>query len=536
MLPPRISEVARNNWGIVFILCTASSIGQAQDFSPIDGHGNNHFDPNANSTDSRLARTMYPEYGDNISQMAGANRASPRVISNIVASQDQLVPNSKGLSDFFWAWGQFLDHDIDLTENSVTPEPAPVLVPIGDPWFDPNSTGTASISFARSAYDPSSGVDPQDPRQQMNQITGWIDGSNVYGSDQTRADALRTLDGTGKLKTSPGNLLPFNTGGLPNAGGTGPQLFLAGDVRANEQVGLTAIHTVFVREHNRIADVLSAHYPSMSGDDIYNESRLMVAALIQSITYEEFIPALFGRKNALQRYRGYKPEVDARIMNMFSTAAFRLGHSLLSPQLLRLDSDGQPAAEGPLPLRDAFFAPGEIIDHGIDSVLRGLALQRCQELDVQVIDDVRNFLFGNPGAGGFDLASLNIQRGRDHGLPSYNAVRQYLNMGPAQSFADISSDPEVQSRLANAYNTPDDVDLWVGGLAEDPVNNAIVGPVFYVILQAQFENLRNGDRFWYIRRLSDQHVQIIGSNLLSDVIRRNTNIGGEIPDDIMYVN
>lgn len=524
----------------LLVLSFASLVGTspvvAQVFSSIDGSGNNLFAPDLNAADTPLGRTMIADYSDQIAQMSGANRPSPRMISNIVSHQDVSIPNSKGLTDFFWQWGQFLDHDIGLTESAVPSEPAHIVVPAGDPWFDPGSSGAALISFSRSVYAAGTGTGTDNPREQMNQITGWIDASMVYGSDEARAAALRTNDGTGRLKVSSGDLLPFNEAGLPNAGGTGAGLFLAGDVRANEQAGLTALHTLFVREHNRLAAIVAQQYPLLTGDDVYHEARLMVGALIQAITYDEFLPALLGSSFAVQPWRGYKPNTDARIVNLFSTATFRFGHTLLSPRLLRIAADGSAAAEGHLSLREAFFAPHEISQHGIDSILRGLASQVCQELDPFVVDDVRNFLFGPPGAGGFDLVSLNIQRGRDHGLPTYNQVRLAAGFAPAAVFADISSDPEVVARLASAYATPDDVDLWVGGLAEDPVGNAIVGPLFFSIIQEQFQRLRDGDRFWHYRFITEEHLDIMGSMRLSDVIRRNTSIGAELPDDVFYIN
>lgn len=507
----------------------------AQEFPAIDGTNNNIFTPDMNAADTQLARGMLPEYSDLISQMSGANRPGPREVSNAVAAQNSSTPNSKGLSDFFWQWGQFVDHDIDLTETANPGEFAAIAIPAGDPWFDPFNSGTSVIGFSRSAYDSQSGNAPENAREQMNFITGWIDASNVYGSNAVRADTLRAFDGTGKLKVSSGDLLPFNETGLPNAGGTSPTMFLAGDVRANEQIGLTAMHTLFMREHNRLADSLAAEYPSLTPDDIYNEARIMVAGLIQAITYDEFVPALLGGDSVLDPYQGYKSNRDARIMNIFSTGAFRLGHSLLPPMLQRLDANGEEASEGHIPLRSAFFAPSEISQNGIDSILRGLASQVCQELDVMIVDDVRNFLFGPPGAGGFDLASLNIQRGRDHGLPNYNAARLLVGLPPAVAFSDISSDPSVQARLAAVYQTPDYVDFWVGGLAEDPTGEAVVGPLFFIVLKAQFENLRDGDRFWYERRLTPLHADLIGGMQLSHVIRRNTNIGVEIDEDVFYV-
>lgn len=252
---------------------------------------------------------------------------------------------------------------------------------------------------------------------------------------------------------------------------------------------------------------------------------------MQIITYREFLPLLLGRDN-LPPYAGYDPDRDARIFNSFSTAAYRMGHSLLSPQLLRLDAQLEPLAAGHLPLRSAFFAPHELVEEGIAPVLRGLAMQVCQELDNFVVDDIRNFLFGPPGNGGFDLAALNIQRGRDHGLSSYNDVRFYMGLEPAAYFSDISNDPDVQSRLAAAYNSVDDIDLWVGGLAEDDYHGSMLGELITGLLVEQFTALRDGDRFWYEIRFDEETLRELSQTRLSDVIRRNTNIGDELPDDV----
>ena len=127
-----------------------------------------------------------------------------------MSSQDELIPNTLNASDYVWQWGQFVDHDIDLTDGVNPPEPADIPVPAGDPFFDPLDTGTQVIAFNRSVFDTSTGTGIDNPRQQINKITAWIDASNVYGSDVERAIALRTNDGTGRLNTSAGDLLPFN--------------------------------------------------------------------------------------------------------------------------------------------------------------------------------------------------------------------------------------------------------------------------------------------------------------------------------------
>ncbi len=498
----------------------------------IDGTGNNLAAPDQGAAFIPLLRLAAPDYADGVSQLAGALRPSAREVSNLVIAQEETLPNSHGVTDFLWQWGQFLDHDLDLTDGVDPPEPADIAVPEGDPFFDPDGNGDVTIPFNRSLYDPESGTDSDNPRQQENEITAWIDASNVYGSDGDRAAALRANDGTGRLATSAGDLLPFNTAGLPNAGGTAETLFLAGDVRANEQIGLTVMHTLFVREHNRLAEMVAAANPELTGEQIYQKARQLVGAEMQAITYNEYLPALMG-ENPLDPYTGYDPDVNAGISNLFSTAAYRYGHSALSPQILRLNAKGREIDGGHLALRDAFFAPQLLSEEGdLDPILRGLASQICQTIDPFVIDDVRNFLFGPPGAGGFDLAALNIQRGRDHGLPSYNDARVALGLAAAESFADVSSDPEIQSRLAAAYGDVSDMDVWVGGLAEDPVNGGMLGELFFRVLKDQFEALRDGDRFWYELVLTEAEAEMIDKTLLSKIIRANTGVGNELQKNV----
>ena len=504
-------------------------------FRTFDGRGNNLRSPLTGSAGLTLRRLVPADYADLVSQILEENVPGPREISNAVSVQTQYRPNLGGFTDFLWQWGQFVDHDMDLTDGANPPEPADILVPAGDPWFDPDNSGTQLMSFNRSLYDPDTGTGPGNPRQQVNEVTAWIDASNVYGSDAERAMALRTLDGTGRLKTSAGNMLPFNTEQLANAGGDSDTLFLAGDVRANEQVGLTAMHVLFMREHNRQARRIAAADPGLSGDQVYLRARRIVGAEMQVITYREYLPALLGGRQ-LPPYRGYQPDIDASISNLFSTGPYRYGHSALSATLMRLDAQGNEVPEGHLALREAFFAPHRITDEGgIEPVLRGLASQVCQSIDPFIIDDVRNFLFGNPGDGGFDLASLNIQRGRDHGLPSYNAVRVALGLTEATYFSDISSNPEISQRLASVYQNVEDVDVWVGGLSEDHLPGALVGELIFQVIRDQFLALRDGDRFWYQRTLSDQEIRMVENLRLSDIIRRNTRIGDELADNVFRV-
>ncbi len=497
-------------------------------FRTIDGSGNNLAHPEWGAAHVPFLRIIDADYADGVQSPSGVLRRSPRDISNLVVSQDRSQPNSKGASDYLWMWGQFLDHDVVETPGADPTEAFDIRVPAGDPWFDPMGSGTATIPLNRSTYDLVAGV-----RQQINLITAYIDASNVYGSDHERAEELRTLDGTGRLKTSAGDLLPYNDAGLENAPSSDPSFFLAGDLRANEQVALTAMHTLFVREHNHWAQRLAGS-GLVGGERIYQLARAIVGAEMQAITYREFLPVLLG-VGALPPYTGYRPDVNAGIGNTFAAAGYRVGHTMLSPVLLRIQADGSTHPSGDLPLARAFFQPNQLAQFGLEPYLRGLGAQGAQEVDPYVIDGLRNFLFGPPGSGGFDLPSLNIQRGRDHGLASFSKVRTSLGYPPASSFAYLSTDPEIQDRLEQAYGSIEYVDAWVGLLAEDHVDDALVGETLRTLLVDQFSRLRDGDRFFYTAYMPQPMVDMIEDQTLAVIIRRNTTIDAELSDDVFYV-
>ena len=569
------SQATPLRFGISFLLVIAlvgiiSSCGSTENDEPyrtIDGSGNNLKDPKMNQAEVQLIRipSANPDYGDGISSFAGANRPNradrpnPRKISNIVnahplpgsnlVDEQGLIPNTDSATNFVWLWGQFMDHDITFSEDKA--EPANIKIPRGDDIFDPQRTGMAEMFFNRAINDPATGKSTDNPRQQLNKVTGWIDASTVYGSDPERANALRTNDGSGKLRTSLGNFLPYNKQGLPNFRFQGPDFFLAGDERANENIGLTSLHTLFVREHNRLAEQIVADDPSLSGEGekIYQMARRIVGAQIQAITYNEFLPVLLG-PDALKPYSGYDDSVPwPGVANAFSSAAYRVGHTLLSPNIRLVDAQGNETEA--IPLRDAFFQPKKVVNKGIEPILRGFASHPHQRVDVFIIDDVRNFLFvdteptGTFGRRGFDLASLNIHRGRDHGLPSYNDMREALGLGRKESFAEINTlDEEVRRRLRKAYGTrddgtdnTDDMDIWVAGLAEDRYGDSMLGELLHTIVARQFEVLRDGDRFWYQRILSqDELREVEEESTLAHIIRRNTNIGSdEISDNVFIV-
>ena len=453
------------------------------------------------------------QYGDGISTPNDIGRPNARQISNHLFSQTGDVFNKQELSNYLWVWGQFLDHDINLTREGHR-EAYDIIVPKGDIYFDPYSTGQNTSRFHRSGYkQDDENVDT--PRVQINEITSFIDASNIYGS---------TLESSQALRTDGGKLLMGEHDFLPNTISSRGLEFLSGDVRTNENIALTSMHTIFAREHNYWVSKIGMENPEYSDELLYETAKAIVEAEMQAITYNEFLPLLIG-KEALSEYKGHQITVNPQITTEFATAAFRVGHTMLSSHIMRLQESGQESIYGHLQLQDAFFRPDLILSQGgIDETMRGLGASYAQAIDSNIIDDVRNFLFGPPGAGGFDLVALNIQRGRDHGIPDYNTVREAYGLTPLRNFYELTDDIQIISELNTLYGDINRLDLWVGGLIEKTGMDALVGETFLTIIADQFARLRDGDKFWYENRFHSDDINNIKNTLLSDIILRNTSI------------
>ena len=431
-------------------------------FRTIDGTGNNG---DQGVTGSNLIRLFDNAFEDGISVPRGgefyeSTLPNPRTISNIVIDQVEPVTNFLNASDWLWQWAQLLDHDFALNEASgeepnIPTEDDFTFIPVSeDDPTDPLSGTT--IPFVR--IPAVEGTGETTPRQINNQNTAFIDGSLGYGSNDEVAEFKRTSEsgralfavsiadnGEENLVLNPlvedenGELVPE----FPNATGgiLGDLQFLGGDIRANEQIGLTAAHTLLTREHNRV--VLDIEERLEGGEDaaltekyeeflaensgnfpeeelrdefLYQSARKVLGASFQIISYNEFLPILIG--DTLEEYSGFNPEVDPQVSVEFADAAFRVGHTLVSNQLLRVDNNGIIAE---IPLADAFFNAEEVQANGSDTLLTGLIYQPAQEVDNQIVDALRTSLFP-AGTGGLDLAAVNIARGRDVGIPGYTDV------------------------------------------------------------------------------------------------------------------
>ncbi len=519
---------------------------------PVDGFGHHEVDSLLNSRNSDLIRLL-PSDGTNETEwISRSDLPSPRDISNSICyNPNGMVLDEDGLSDMNWLWGQFVSHDIDftLTQNGRVEgaaERIDIPVPSGDLWMDPQGTGSNMIMMFRSIYNQSTGIE-NISREYPNSVTGWIDGSSVYGSSQETADWLRKGEkGLLKVTLDPnGYLLPLaaeddeTAPSMSFAGFSASERYIAGDSRANEHVGLTAIHIIFVREHNRIAEVLGTQNPEWTDEEIYQTSRKYVTALLQQITYQEYLPSM----NIFSDQGEYDPTVDPSISNAFATLAFRMGHSQIGPLTLRLEENRTSIPQGSIAMENGFWDPNSLVtDGGIDPVLRGLAFTTQEANDVGYIHALRNMLFGAPGMGGMDMCAIDIQRGRDHGIPDYGAFRELSGLAPTNNWSDVTSNSELASRLQSVYPNVSSADPLIGMYAEDhdwihhfPESNefltmrSTVGPSMHYILKDQFHRLRVSDPLFYewdpdLSQVLDE----IQNTTLTDVILRNTGIEGMV--------
>jgi hypothetical protein len=507
---------------------------QAEDRS-YDGKGNNQSHADWGAAGQTLNRLVPSNYADGISVPVGGV-PSAREISNVVGRQTALVGNSRNLSGYVYAFGQFITHDIERLAGGTELMTIPTLP--NDPQFRGRT-----LFLPRSMAAPGTGTGPSSPREQLNLNTSFLDASVVYGSDADRSRKLRvtTAEGPGaRLLTSGAhNLLPRNTLGLENDdGGTGvaqSNFFVAGDVRANENLALSTLHTLFMREHNRLVDEYTAAHPTWSQEELYQRARKTVGAELQVITYQEFLPALLG-SHALAAHTQYDSTLDPTTINEFATAFFRVGHSMLPTTFRRIREDGSPAPLDPVPSGNDAFRTTAYLRTGeeFEYQLRGLSVERQEEVDPMVVDNLRNIVV--PGVIDLDLLAGDIQRGRDHGLASYNTMRASYGLQAATSFADITGDASLQAKLAQLYGNVDKVEPFVGALAEDHIPGASIGPVTAAVLNEQFRRLRDGDRFWYENdpAFTPEEIATLQRTQLSDIIRRNTTIEN-LQDNVFFL-
>ena len=482
-------------------------LAHATEYRPINGTGNNQTSPTQGAYMGRF-RDVKTYYSDGISAY-NDSLPNARLISNSLFGAPVYRYNTYNVAALAAAWGQFVAHDLIRTsapdENSGTTdvgevEEIIVAVPTGDPDMDPLGTGTQTITTNRNIYDQSTSR-PGVPRAQLNTATGWLDVSTVYGHSDERAAVLRE-GAHGRLWGDPVNGVPFNSVGAAPGECTNEEhpgianpcggLRLTGDERGNVAPGILSLHGLWVLRHNWWAGVLAGRDPSLGDEVLFQEARKRVIAEVNQITYGEY---LAGLGISLPPYSGYHPEVDAGVDPRFAIAAYRYGHAGLNTLYTCLGEGGENLLP-PLLLRDVYFRPASYLNVSgcsISGLLRGLVVTPEKEIGMVVVPDVRNFLEGLRN----DLSVMDIMRGREFGLPTFAQARQELGLRPVVGWDDITNDPDVAAALAAVYATPQQVDLWVGGLAEAAGGDVFTGATNAVIIRDQFLRSRDGDRFWW---------------------------------------
>jgi hypothetical protein len=602
----------------------------------LDGSHNNLAHPDWGRAGTPYLRVAPPAYADGVARPPAG--PPPRYVSNrIFNDAAQNIFSERGVSQWGFVWGQFIDHTIGLRQDSPD-ERAPIAFDPSDP-LEAFRDDLGEIPFTRTPAAPGTGASAAAPRQQLNTVSAYVDGSSVYGDDPARLDWLRAGARDGVPEDNDARLL-LPDGLLPRAAARGdaasaPAMALsgrllaspadevvAGDMRANENMALSATQTLFAREHNRLVDALPRGLPE---EQKFQLARRVVGAEQQWITYREFLPALGVE---LGPYRGYDPQADASLSNEFAVVGYR-AHSMVHGELepiapagtysqaaldaftnagVEVEQDGD-TVRLVTPLNVAFENPNLLASIGVGPVLKGIGSEREYRNDEQIDNQLRSVLFQlpKPGvpdpsacldgpplpdcfSGVVDLAAIDIERGRDHGMPSYNALRQAYGLAPKRSFTAITGeatdrfprrdpavdrrdpidDPDildvltladadgneiplgspeaetdavqalrrttVAARLKAIYGDVDRVDAFVGMVAERHEAGSELGELQRTIWREQFERLRDGDRFYFGNDPELAEIErrygISYQHSLADVIRANSD--ADVQGDVFH--
>ena len=270
--------------------------------------------------------------------------------------------------------------------------------------------------------------------------------------------------------------------------------FTFGDKRGSEHIGLASMHTLWVREHNRIASTLKTLNPFWSGSRIFLTAREIVSAEIQSILLNEWLPLVTEIDSSKT---AYKKTVDPSIANVFSHAVFRFGHTLVPDKFPLFDKNFDEFPQrASISLREAFSNINPVKDYGIEPIMFGMMGNESEAFDGKFASAIARHLFIPLGQGGLeDLTAINIHRGRDHGLPSYNDWREECNLGRLKGWIDLQGEMSSKTidNLQAVYNSVDDIDIFVGGVGEFAMPEKVVGKTFGCIIKRQFEDVFAGD-------------------------------------------
>ncbi|NXW90244.1 DUOX2 oxidase, partial [Alopecoenas beccarii] len=477
-----------------------------------DGWYNNLLHHSRGAVGSRLLRLMPANYADGVYQaLQEPHVPNARQLSNAVARGPSGLPSRRNTTVLAVFFGFHVLSDILGTEKPGCPaEFLNIRIPRGDLVFDPAGTGDVVLPFQRIHWATETGQSPNSPREQTNEVTGWLDGSSIYGPSHSWSDALRSFSG-GQLATGPGGRVPRETDGRvpmwkaldPSTRLGGPRgIYDLGSAWGNENHFLQAQSIAWFRYHNHLATVLARAHPTWSDEDLFQHARKRVIATFQNIVLYEWLPTLLGKH--VPEYKGYQQHLDPSISPEFVAAAGQFLATMVPPGVYKRNPQCQfQQVRGPggffpaVRLCDSYWSrksTGQADAVAVDNLLLGMSSQIAEREDNIVVEDLQDYWYGPLKYTRTDYVASWLQRGRDLGLPTYNQAQERFGLEPLQNWSALAPhlDQQVLEMVALLYaNDTARLELLPGGMLEAG------STLFSAIILDQFLRLRDGDRFWF---------------------------------------
>ena len=506
----------------------------------LSGAGNNTGHSGYGAADTPFIRLTDAHYGDYDAATGNRNinpifdNLDARAISDILGAQEIDLPNAaNGANIFFMAFGQYFDHGLDFLGKSSLNG----TIAIGGAGYSPLASANNPADLTRGSVVPGTATGTP---QHINKTSAFVDQNQAYGSNTLVGQLLRESDGATGFGShlfqgadDPSNpalkLLPtlrelldhhrlaetefangktlleyyptlwtaatgYNGAVVAQLAGdfmgsthallldTNPGInlldhYVAGDGRANENISLTAMHTIWARNHNFHVENLEAAGFVGTAEEMFQAAKVLNEAEYQRVVFDEFADTLIGgiRGTGSHGHDKYDPNATASISHEFAAAVYRVGHSLISDTLTVIGSDGQPkdvrlvdaflnptndAASFTGPLPPGYVPQPGYAQIGADAVIGGTMMQAAEEVDFNIVDAVRNDLVRIRA----DLFAFNVARGRDVGLGTLNQVRADLR---------DSNDPYVEEAVGFAGNL-DPYASWEDFQARNNLSNTVI--------------------------------------------------------------
>ncbi|XP_008581316.1 PREDICTED: dual oxidase 2 [Galeopterus variegatus] len=512
-----------------------------------DGWFNNLRHHERGAAGSRLQRLVPANYADGVYQALGEPLLpNPRSLSDAATQGISGLPSLRNRTVLGVFFGYHVLSDVVSVERPGCPaEFLNIHIPRGDPVFDPDKRGDVVLPYQRSRWDPETGRSPSNPRDLTNEVTGWLDGSAIYGSSHSWSDALRSFSG-GQLASGPDPAFPrFAQNPLlmwtppdPATGQRGPRgLYAFGAERGNREPFLQALGLLWFRYHNLCARRLAREHPHWGDEELFQHARKKVIATYQNIALYEWLPSFLQKTPP--EYAGYRPFLDPSISPEFVVASEQFFSTMVPPgvymrnaschfrKVLNKGFGSSPA----LRVCNSYWIrenPNVNSAQEVNQLLLGMASQISELEDRIVVEDLRDYWPGPDKFSRADYVANSIQRGRDMGLPSYHQALLALGLEIPKNWSDLNPnvDPQVLKAVAALYDQDlSHLEMLPGGLLE---SHGDPGPLFSAIVLDQFVRLRDGDRYWFENTrnglFSKEEIAEIRNTTLRDVLVAVTSV------------